>query len=545
VTIRRVLAPALLAVLFATLLVQLPLAIADRASVYEWFDPIVDVRTLLAERYVEPLDDETLPRVMIEAMIETLDDPYTEYIPEQDTDDFNKRLRGVYAGIGAEVNVRDGYLVIVSPMDDSPALAAGVRAGDRVLEIEGTSTHDLPIESAVQKLTGEEGTPVTILVEHLDGTREPITIVRGRIVTRTVKGVRRVGEAWNYCVDADHDVAFVRVTQFNADTVTELEAALAGLTADGLGGLVLDLRDNPGGGLPTAVAMADLFLEDGVIVSVEPRVGEPETFRATAPGTLPDFPMVVLVNGGSASASEIIAGALQENRRAKILGTRTFGKGSVQDVRPLPYARATLKFTTAYYELPSGRNLHRRPESATWGVDPDPGFVVPVTTEAYIEWFNARRDYEAIRDPEDGAAECVGAAWIREKLRDEPLALAVEAICGVIATGTWPRVSEAESEGVAFGVELKEKAELRAELIDELRRTDREIGRLRAFAQDVELPTLLPADAALAGGTIAVTDANGRPVGTFRIQAGDVELALGTLALTAIKEADAAEGESP
>jgi N6-L-threonylcarbamoyladenine synthase len=407
VRLKRVIAPGLLVALAASLLIQLPLAIADRSAAYEWFDPIIDIRRILVDRYVSEPDQAAMQEAMIDAMIEVLDDPYTQYVPPAATAEFNKQLRGTYAGIGAEVNIVDGYLVIVSPMDDSPALHAGVMAGDTVLEIEGESTFELPVDACVDRLTGEAGTPVSIKVRHLDGSEEDLSITRKRIVTRTVKGLRRIGEAWSYCVDADLRLQYLRVTQFNASTIDELRAALDGLIEEGLGGLILDLRDNPGGGLPTAVAMTDLFLREGLIVSVRPRVGDEVVYRANEEGTLPDFPMVVLVNGNSASASEIVSGALQDNGRAKVIGTRTFGKGSVQEVRGLNYGSGTLKFTAAHYYLPSGRNINRVADGVEWGVDPDPGYVIAVSDDEYLDGFRARREFEIIREPEEGTERCV------------------------------------------------------------------------------------------------------------------------------------------
>jgi carboxyl-terminal processing protease len=533
VQVKRVVAPSLLIVLFGAILIHLPLAIAARASVYEWFDPIVDVRRILIDRYVEQPDEEVMQQAMIEAMIATLDDPYTQYVPPSDTAEFNKQLRGTYAGIGAEVNISDGYLQIVTPMADSPALEAGVMAGDIVLEIEGESTFRMPVDEAIDRLTGEVGTPVAIRVRHLDGGEEDLTIIREQIVTRTVRGLRRVGAEWNYCVDGNLGMSYVKVTQFNADTVNELEEALRRLEAKKqLNGLILDLRDDPGGALPTAVALADLFLESGVIVTVRPRVGDETTFTASAPETMTGFPMVILVNGQSASASEIVAGALKENGRAKVLGTRTFGKGSVQEVRDLPYSRGTLKFTTAHYYLPSGRNINRDPGSETWGVDPSPGMVVPVTNEQYLDSFRARRDYEIIReDGDEDALPCVTAAWIRENMLDEQLAGALDVLCGYLRTAAWPRVSDEDAAERAFDRELNAKLTRLNGLYKDLQQTQRRIEELRGLAQEAGREPLLPEGAELAGATIAIRDRDGNLVGEYRLERGDLELALELLSV--------------
>ena len=186
--IKKTLGPVLMITLFGVLLVQLPLAIADRSSTYEWFDPIVDVRHLIVQRFVDEPDDDAMQMAMIRSMINTLDDPYTVFVPPAQERDFNKELRGTYVGIGAEVNQIDGFLTIITPMDDSPALEAGVLAGDIVLEIEGVSIFERPRAESINMLLGETGTPVVILVRHLDGTEERITIIRRQIVARTVRG---------------------------------------------------------------------------------------------------------------------------------------------------------------------------------------------------------------------------------------------------------------------------------------------------------------------------------------------------------------------
>jgi carboxyl-terminal processing protease len=541
---KRVIAPALVFVLFAALLVQLPLAIAERTSIYEWYNTIQDVRHVLVEDFVRPPDEQLMQRAMIEAMIETLDDPYTQYVPPDDTDEFNKQLRGTYAGIGAEVNFADGHLVIITPMDDSPALRAGIMAGDIVLEINGEPTFEekptnyrRKLNECVEKLTGEIGTEVQLRVRHLDDTEETITVVRHRIVTRTVRGLRRVGEAWSYCLDGQLGLSYVRITQFNDATIDEVKAVLDHLQDGGLNGLILDLRDNPGGGLPTAVAMADLFLDGGAIVGVRPRDGEETTYRATANGTLPEFPMIILVNGQSASASEIVSGALQENGRAKVLGTRTFGKASVQEVRTLPYNEGTLKFTTAHYYLPSGRNLNRTPDSSVaWGVDPDPGFVVPISDEEYLEMYRARREYEIIREPEEPADLCTGPDWIREHLLDEQLAVAVEALQTRVAGGEWPHPGEEEAGQIAFDQELARAMDRRTQLIAQLERLEDRIDTLQQLGEQAGREPLLPPEVDLVDGVLTLHDKHGNLIGTYHIDGGDVNLALETIALTPVEE---------
>ncbi len=348
---RRIAPAAVTCLLIVIFAAGLPLALAARPADYEWFDPIILIRRQVLDGFVEEPDEGAMQESMIQAMVASLEDPYTVYVPPRGEAEFNKDVRGTYVGIGAEVISQNGYLTIVSPMEDSPALAAGVLSGDVVLAIEGVSTEERSIEECVELLLGEAGTAVTIRVRHLDSTEEDLSIMRRRIVTPTVRGVRRLGEAWDFWLDPAQHIGYVRLTQFNNPSVEDLEKALAALQAGGLRGMIFDLRDNPGGDLSVAIRTADLFLDEGMIVSVRGRARPDQDWFARPEKTRADFPMVVIVNGLSASASEIVAGALQENGRARVLGTRTFGKGSVQEVHDLRPGGGVLKLTTTKYYL--------------------------------------------------------------------------------------------------------------------------------------------------------------------------------------------------
>lgn len=530
--LKKRVAPVLLIVLFGALLIQLPLAIADRAGAYEWFDPIIDVRRILMDAHVEPPDEPKMQQAMINAMLETLDDPYTMYVPPASEQAFNKELRGRYVGIGAEVNMVDNYLTIVTAMDDSPALEAGVQAGDIVLEIEGTSTMGLTIDQCIEKLMGEPGTPVRIRVRHLDGAEQELSIIRRQIVQRTVKGIFRDGEDWNYCVDASLGIGYVRISQFSDETMRELGAAFSAIQKRGLNALVLDLRDDPGGELPTAIAVADLFLQSGDIVAIRGRSGPGSSWSAKAEGTLPDFPMVVLVNGNSASASEIVAGALQDNGRAKVLGARTYGKGSVQEVRPLPVGPGTIKVTTAYYYLPSGRNIHRKKDSTVWGVDPDPGYVVAVSDEAHLAMLRARRDFEVIRNGRRTTMTCANLGWVRETLLDEQLARAIEALQARLAGKDWPRVGEDAAAVTALAQERQRVIAVRSQLREQIAKVDERLRELSELSTTAGEAPLLPPTADLVDSTVTVRDRHGNVVGVFRLGSTDLETALRELRAT-------------
>lgn len=536
--LKKIIAPALLAALAGGLLVQLPVAIAQRTGDYDFFDTVIDIRHMLQENYADgaKIDDAKMREAMIEGMIDTIGDPHTMYVPPADKAEFDKDLRGTYVGIGCEVNVIDHYLTIISPMDGSPALAAGVMAGDVVLEIEGQSTLDKPVEECIDMLMGEPGTPVKIKVRHLDHSEQELSIIRSRIVTRTVRGLFRVGTDWSYCIDGDLGLSYIRITQFNEDTAAELTAALDSVKDTGLNGLVLDLRDNPGGSLTAAVEISDLFLEGGTVVSMRPRPGKGEEtiFSAKREGTLPNFPIVVIVNGQSASASEIVSGALQQNGRARIMGTRTYGKGSVQEVRELDYNRGTLKFTTALYYLPNGRNINRLDDSIVWGVDPDPGMVVAMSDEAYIDMLRARREFEVIKAVDPERPPCGDSEWVRENLKDEQLARAVEALHARVEGGEWPTVGADNAAEVAFDVELHRAMAARNRLREQLQGIEQRIGELHGLEARAGEPPLLPPEIDLREGVITVKDKLGNVVGTYKIEGGDLESALDAMQLTPV-----------
>ena len=533
--IKKTIGPLLLIMLFGALLVQLPLAIADRSSAYEWFDPIVDVRHLLVERFVDQPDDTAMQKAMIQAMIRTLDDPYTVYVPPEREREFNKELRGTYVGIGAQVDQIDGFLTIVTPMDDSPALEAGVQAGDIVLEIDGVSTFEREVNDSIKRLSGKPGTPVDIRVRHLDGIEQDITIVRRQIVARTVKGVRREGQAWNHWLDRELGIGYIRLSQFTDATVDELRAVFDQLGKNDLNGLVFDVRDNPGGELSAAIAVTNLFLREGVVVSLKGRKQRERSWSADADGTLPNFPMVVLINGSSASASEIFAGAVQDNGRAKVLGARSFGKGSVQEVHELPFHRGTLKLTSARYYLPSGRNLSRDSDSVVWGVDPDPGFVVPMSDDEYREMRLARREYEIIRaESNDDGQSWSDAEWIREQAKDAQLALALDALQSRLRGEEWPIVGQDNAGVLAMEQEIKRWIDERRHLLSRLNDVETRLLELNNLAAKAGRPPLLPPEVETDDATLTIRDKYGNMIGTYRLEEGDLELALRQVRLSPI-----------
>lgn len=545
-------AATILSLAVALLLVRMPSAIAQHAKGYEFTDPIVDVYYLVEQHFLRKPDDTKMQDSAISGMLESLDDPYTVYVPPSEQKDFDKAIRGSYVGIGAEVNTKDGFLQIVSPMDDSPAYKSGIEADDLVVGVNGETTYQKDINDVIETLMGEPGSDVTLTIER-HGTdadkpadalppsipgpvgdapgpksgdvRFDLKVTRQRIHAPTIKGFRREGEEWSYWVNPVDKIAYIRVTQFTDTTIPALEAASRQLVRDGMRGLILDLRFNTGGSLDAAIKMANLFLDKGTIVSTRGRSGPEQRAVATADGTLPDFPMVVLVNGGSASASEIVSGALSDNKRAIILGERTFGKGCVQGVYRLPSGEGQLKITEAYYYLPSGRCLHRKKDSTVWGVDPTPGFYVPMTAEENREMFRIRRDLEVLRnkDKEDDNGSWSDPKWILEHMKDKQLSAAVEAIHDRLQTGKWVPTGETVTEGTYAAVALQD-AQRRQRLLErELDRVQTQIDALGPVATTTTEKDLIPQNADLKDGTLAIFDAKGNEVARLRITGSNLE----------------------
>jgi len=315
---------------------------------YEGLENFTNILTLIQKNYVDEVQTKQLIEGAINGMLASLD-PHSAYL----TPDLYKELqvdtKGSFGGLGIEITNRNGMLTIVSPIEDTPAYRAGLKSGDQIMKIDGEFTKDMTLVDAVKKMRGAKDTKVTLTLKREErGELFDVTLTREIIKIRSVKSKM-----------LDPGYGYVRVTQFQERTDDDLERALKALDkeAGGLQGVVLDLRNDPGGLLTQAVKVADLFLDSGLIVYTDGRLeNQRQKYFAHKPGTWSDFPMVVLVNGGSASASEIVAGALQDHKRALVLGTTTFGKGSVQTILPLD-DNSALRLTTARYYTPNGRSI--------------------------------------------------------------------------------------------------------------------------------------------------------------------------------------------
>lgn len=344
---------------------------------FELMRTFVDTFEQVDRNYVKDVDRRKLLEAALRGMIKELD-PYSSYIPPEELARFNQQVDQQFGGIGIQVqpDPRTRRILVISPLPDTPAYKAGVRAGDIVTEVEGYDTENMPLSRAVELMKGPPGDTVSIKVRHLSATEdEEISMERAIISVKSVLGDKWGKEgSWDFLVDEEQKIGYVRLTQFGRKSAEELAAAIETLQGQGMKGLVLDLRFNPGGLLSQAVKISDLFVESGTIVSTEGKNTEKRTFEATKAGTLPDFPMAVLINRFSASASEILSACLQDHKRAVVVGERSWGKGSVQNVIELEAGASALKLTTAGYLRPSGKNIHRFPDSKVtdeWGVHPD------------------------------------------------------------------------------------------------------------------------------------------------------------------------------
>ena len=325
--------------------------------------PLDELRTFaevmdrIKAAYVEPVDDKTLLENAIKGMLSNLD-PHSAYLGPEDFAELQESTSGEFGGLGIEVGTEDGNIKIVSPIDDTPASKAGIQAGDFIVKINGQPTRGLTMTEAVDKMRGKVGQKITLTLVRDGGTPFDVTLTRANIQVKSVKA-QLLEDGYGY----------IRITQFQVKTGEEVAAALAKLRRDNgnkkLKGIILDLRNNPGGVLQSAVEVVDHFITKGLIVYTKGRIANSELrFSATGKDLSENVPLVVLINGGSASASEIVAGALQDQKRGVVMGTTSFGKGSVQTVLPLNNDRA-LKITTALYYTPNGRSIQAQ------GIVPD------------------------------------------------------------------------------------------------------------------------------------------------------------------------------
>ena len=416
------------------------------ADYYELMKTFADTFEQVERNYVKDVDRRRLLEAAIKGMMEELD-PYSSFIAPEELTKFTEAVEQEFGGIGIQVqpDPKTRMLTVVSPLPGTPAYKAGVLAGDTIVEVEGKPAEGMTTEEAVKLLKGPPGVEVTIAVKHL-GSEEihHLKMTRELIHVATVMGDHYNDDgSWDFMVDRENKIGYVRLTHFSRRSADELLDALKALKSEGMRGLVLDLRFNPGGLLTQATEIADVFLDSGKIVSTKGRNTEEKVWEARKPGTWSGFPMAVLVNRYSASASEIVSAALQDHDRAVVVGERTWGKGSVQNVIELEGGSSALKLTTASYHRPSGKNIHRFPNAKDeddWGVMPDDGFLVRQEDDELRRYLEYRRLRDVLKKGGPGESD----------FEDKQLAKALEVVLSKLKDG------DKEPEKAAAGAETPE-----------------------------------------------------------------------------------------
>ena len=409
----------------ATALMQvLTVASATNSDTYRQLNLFGDVFDRVRNDYVESPDEEKLIDAAINGMLTSLD-PHSNYMNPKRFKDMQQTTRGEFGGLGIEVTMENGLVKVVAPIDETPAARAGMRANDLITHLNGEQVLGLTLNQAVDKMRGRVKTPITLTVRR-PGVDDPfdVTIVRDVIRIRSVRDG----------VEGDGDIGYIRISSFSEQTQSGLEKAIKKAKAeigDKLKGYIIDLRNNPGGLLDQAISVSDTFLERGEVVSTRGRnASETQRFNAQAGDLTDGKPVVVLINGGSASASEIVAGALQDHKRAKVLGTRSFGKGSVQTIIPLG-SQGAIRLTTARYYTPSGDSIQAK------GIVPD--IVIEQELPDDLKKAAAARKSRgeaSLRghlknESKDGKEESGSSAYVpREREKDLQLNAAVDLIYG-------------------------------------------------------------------------------------------------------------------
>ena len=401
------------------------LAQNNNSETYRQLNLFGDIFERVRAGYVEEISDESLIEAAVNGMLTSLD-PHSSYLSPKNFRDMQTQTRGEFGGLGIEVTMENGYVKVVSPIDDTPAFRVGLKSGDLITHLDTEPVQGLTLSEAVEKMRGKVGSDLKLTIRREGRDPFDVTVTRDIIKIRSVRS-RMEG----------NDIAYVRITSFSEQTTASMERAINRLKEEAAGklkGVVLDLRNNPGGLLDQSVKISDAFLNQGEIVSTRSRrADEGQRFNAKPGDITEGLPIVILVNGGSASASEIVAGALQDHRRAIILGTRTFGKGSVQTIIPLS-GHGAIRLTTARYYTPSGRSIQAR------GIDPD-----IVVEQAKLEKITQpeRRREENLRGRLDnpGGGNDSGPGGAAEKkeakgLDDYQLSRALDLLRGIALYGT-------------------------------------------------------------------------------------------------------------
>jgi carboxyl-terminal processing protease len=441
---------------------------------------LTQLREILAEQYVTRPNDEQVIRGAIQGMVQSLGDPYSEFLTSEKLAELETHIGGKLTGIGAQLEMRQEQLTVVTPLEGSPAFKAGVKAGDAILEINGEPTGELKIADAVKRIVGEAGSEVKLKLRRASGEIADVTVVRGPIVLRSIRGFQRGKDhRWQWLLSSEYKIGYIGVDHLASGTPKEISEAIDELKKNGLAGLILDLRFSPGGLLQSAHETAELFISEGTVVTIRGRNGEEQVFKSDGKKRLGDFPMVVLINEHTASATEILAGALKDNGRGMMVGTRTFGKGSVQSLVKLADGSGALRLTTAFYHVPSGRNIDRRPGERDWGVDPTDGFFIPLSAEQTEQLQRRRREREIIAGDDSAdraAARELTAEAIAKEHADPQLAAALRTMITKITFGEFEKVGKSAEAAQQYAVRRDEINRRREGLLKNIQELDRELS---------------------------------------------------------------------
>lgn len=401
------------------------------AETYRLLNLFGDVFEQVKSKYVEEVDDRQLIEAAINGMLTSLD-PHSSYLNMDNFEEMQVDTRGEFGGLGIEVTMEDGFVKVIAPIYDTPAEKAGLQSGDFITHIDGTAIRGMTLNEAVEMMRGKVNTDIVLTIIR-KGEQAPFDVTLTRAVIK-IQSVR---------AEAKDDIGYIRITKFNEQTFSGLQRAITDLREEigpEIRGLVIDLRNNPGGLLDQAIAVSDAFLDKGEIVSTRPRNTENTERYNARPGDLADgLPVIVLINDGSASASEIVAGALQDHRRAVIMGTRSFGKGSVQTIMPMP-GNVALRLTTARYYTPSGKSIQEV------GIVPD--IIVPQARVESLEGDTRRSEASlngALRNEDESTSNAEQDANTRRDqaeqlaIDDYQLSRALDMIRGISLFGPRPQ----------------------------------------------------------------------------------------------------------
>ncbi|MDB4796595.1 S41 family peptidase [bacterium] len=418
----------------------------DRAIPADDFNDLNILQETIIKQSFKNVDSDKLTRATIEGMLESLDDPHARYLSAVELASMQFQLSGEMFGIGAQLRMIEDRLVVVRPIPGSPALAAGIQASDVITEVDGKAAQGQSLLEIVNQIRGPLGTKIQLGLER-DGQERSITVTRGRIKLPTVFGLRGVvtseGVSEPDLIGKNSNIGYMQISQFGNQTAEELNDRISALDSKGMKGAIIDLRFCPGGSLEPATKAADLFLEEGQIVRIQDRDGEQRIIRATQDIHW-QFPLVILVNEATASAAEILCGALQDHERVIILGTRTFGKGSVQSLLHINQKLGAIRLTTAQYFLPKGKNIDRSPTSSSWGIDATDGYFVPNESEN----LTLKNRLQGTR-PIDQAPLSVGGLTVdglSKNLNDPQLVAGLEAIESKVGSGAFKKMGRSRTE---------------------------------------------------------------------------------------------------